>query len=818
MIDQYKKDNDLYSGFEPTDDDSNPFGDIDFEKLRSVFIKSIPWIILIIIFINLLAYLFIRWTPQVFKSSSSLKLEIKNEASLLGYNNIMGDMGDGQNANTISGEIELIKSRLFINKLIDEIGLDINYYYYGSVLVSERYKWSPFSVQYTIKNTGFNDKKINLDILNDKKFLLKYEYGNEAFSKEYGFGEKIENAHFIFTITLTDNYIGEENNGGYYFTINSRRATTRYLEENIEVTPQNLSAKTISISFTDNNKHKARDLVNAIDTIYLNYTQEKKNIENKQKIDFLNKQLGQTKARLESFENFFESFTIENKTVSVDKDVSRMIEFINSIDSQRFVTQQQLTKINTLHKILSIDTVVETSNVPLFEMPREIREAIIALNEVYISNQLLLSSYKENTQAYKKKKGEIDLLKTNVTNLIQGYQKKYSADIAYFKNRKESLTKGFKKLPSKGTEYSKKKREFDLQEQFYLDLQKRKTEFEIAEAGTRPDFVILSPASLPQASIYPEKLMVYGIGAVASIILSLLFIGIGYLLHNKITSQSELEKLSSAPILGSIPYSKESDFPQSTLVINKNPKAGITEAFRSIRTNMEFLRPNKNNRVISVTSTISGEGKTFISINLGGIISMSNKKVVIVDIDMRKPNVHHAFDDDTQNFGLSTILINKSTIDECIKPTPMENMDFIAAGPKPPNPAELIMSEEFDQFLEVLKQKYDVIILDTPPVGLVTDGILVMKKVDLPIFVLRAEYSRKSFLKNINRLVKTDKFTDLSLILNAIQTSRHQGYGYGYGYGYNSRYNANYDYYGGGDSNDSTSTASIKKIFNKMKG
>ena len=397
------------------------------------------------------------------------------------------------------------------------------------------------------------------------------------------------------------------------------------------------------------------------------------------------------------------------------------------------------------------DSVIKLSQLPILEIPEQLKINIDELNQLIIDNQLLLSSYKENTQAYRIKKQRINYLKGEITNMMEVFRKNYNDELNSLYTRKLELLKNFESLPSKGTEFNKYKRAFDLEEQVYLSLQQKKTEFEIAEAGTKPDFVILSSASLPHEPIYPNTLLVYAIGAVAGFVLSLLFIGVKYLLHNKITSQVELEKISLAPILGAIPYYKDADLHLSNLVIDKNPKSGITEAFRSIRTNMEFMRPNQKNRVISVSSTISSEGKTFISINLGAIIAMSNLRVIIVDIDLRNPNIHHAFDEENTTRGVSTILINKNAIADCIRKTELDNLDFLAAGPKPPNPAELILSTEFDDMVERLKEQYDVVILDTPPVGLVTDGILVMKKVDLPIFVVRADYSKKSFIYNINR-------------------------------------------------------------------
>lgn len=194
---------------------------------------------------------------------------------------------------------------------------------------------------------------------------------------------------------------------------------------------------------------------------------------------------------------------------------------------------------------------------------------------------------------------------------------------------------------------------------------------------------------------------------------------------------------------------------------------------------------------MSVTSTISGEGKTFVAINLSGVIALSGVKVVIIDLDMRKPKIHRAFDVDNE-VGMSTILIGKNTVEQCIHKTSIDSLDFISAGPTPPNPSELILRDEFDKTLKHLHTIYDLIFIDTPPVGLVTDGIIIMKKVDQPLYVVRAEYSKKGFEKNINKLVINNNFKNLGAILNGFDNSIGYGYGYKYGYGYGYGYGSGY--------------------------
>ena len=200
---------------------------------------------------------------------------------------------------------------------------------------------------------------------------------------------------------------------------------------------------------------------------------------------------------------------------------------------------------------------------------------------------------------------------------------------------------------------------------------------------------------------------------------------------------------------------------------------------------------------MAVTSTISGEGKTFIAINLAGVIAFSGKRVVILDLDMRKPKIHIGFNVEN-NHGMSTILIGRDKVEDCIMHSTLPNLDFITAGPIPPNPAELIINPRMDQLIESLKTKYDIIICDTPPVGIVIDGIPVIQRADYPLYILRANYSRKMFIVQINKLMNDNKIKNISVILNGVEMSRVKygyGYGYSYGYGYGYGYSYGYGYY-----------------------
>ena len=759
--------------FKDIENNQPSFESIDFEKLKSVFLRSLPFFIIFFAVALVISTIAIRYTKQLFQSASVLQLDIKSDAKVFGFKSFDDDI------NNLAREIEIIKSKLFLNKVAETLNYKVSYYKYGDILFEERYGTAPFKIQLIDGVSSLFDKPIDLEIVDGTSYILQYELDGKITSNSFHFRDTASTDDLkIYAELTSDNYPNIV--GKYFFTLNTQGTILNYINKNLTVVPLDFKANTITISFNDYNSRKAQNIVYAIDTLYIYYTQLEKNKATKQKINFLNEQLTQTENKLTELENYFENFTIENKTTDLGVNLSKTIEILEQLDSQRYITQQKIKAYNDAYdQIIKENTVDFNPTSTLF--PNDVKQEFDRLVALFEDKEILLSSYNENTFAYQKKNQEINFLKDRLIKFIESTRVQLYENLDDIKTKKSQLETKFVELPSKRTEFSKTERYYGLYEEFYLSLMKNKAEFELAQAGTVTEYRILSSASLPTEPISPNKIIYYGIGLVAGLFLSLIYLGIGYVLHNKINSQHELERLSSAFVLGTIPFYPMHKKTGSRLVVNNNLKSEISEAFRAIRTNLEFLNGHGKKPILAITSTISGEGKTFIAANLGGIISLLNNRVVMIDLDMRKPRFHEVFDSTDSTKGLSTILIKKHKMEECIHKTDLENLDYIPAGPIPPNPSELILGGQFEQLMDELGKKYDVIIIDTPPVGLVTDGIHALKIATIPIYVVRADFSKISFIKNINRLVKVHKLNNLALILNSMKsTSSGTKYSKGY--------------------------------------
>lgn len=743
---------------------------IDPDKLSMIVRKNLVWIILIFFATNLIAYLTLRWTKDVYESYSELKLDIKQDATGLGIKNIVED----QNLNVVSGEIEQIKSKLFFNRVIDSIDLWVGYYNIGNVLLEERYKSSPILVEYDHSTSAYQDVPIYFNFLDQDYYSLRLYKGAEPMKGK--FGEPININGFRMTIRKHNSSQAPDETD-YFLILHSRPRLLEYLSNNIQVDPLNFNANTIRISFQDYNARKAFDIINKVDSLYLGYSYEQKNLTNTQKIEWLNKELGQIEKKMEGVEHYFETFTLQNKSNDVEDDLKKTIYLINKLDSQRFELNKRVGELNTLIDDLASKNFALSFSHQLF-LPEYANRGLENLQRMIQEQNKLGLSYNENTFAFKQKENELNALRNSVFLQLSDLKKNWLKTLTELNVKKGKLERQFATMPDKNTQFSKQRRYYKLHEELYLTMMQSKAQFEITQAGTTPDFKILSPATFPTNPISPKRYMILGVGLVAGIALNFFFIGLLYLTHNKITGIQEIERSIHVPVLGTVPESRH-PLTDSPFHVIDNPKSMVSEAIRTLRTNLDFFATREANKIIAISSTVSGEGKSLLALNLGGILAQSKKKVALLNLDMRKQKALLPFAVSDPSKGISTILIKKNGWRDCVTKTPLPNFDYIASGPHPPNPSELLLNGEFSLLLDELKQEYDYIVLDTPPAGLVTDGIIAMKRADLCIYVFRANYSKTDSISVLRRIININKLTNIAVVLNALPvSSKSNGYGY----------------------------------------
>ena len=794
------------------DDDGDGFlSDLDFIRLLTIAQKQIFWLVFFFVFSICGAFFYLRYTEKVYDSDSIIKLDTKKEVSNLGLNGLSGNAEGGLQTSTsnLSGEIELIKSNMIFEKLIDILDLNLSFFAYGKVSYMERYKSAPFSVEFLSKKGIQYDTHYDVKIVDKKNFLFSKSNSTEVPIKAVS-GKPFKYQGAVMKITLNVN-LSNDDGGAYFFVLNSNEAILADLKNNLTVVILNVDAGTLKISYKSHNSLKAHDIVEAIDSIYQAESLAKSSKTQEQTLSFLESQLQETESNLDLYELQIESFARKNKTIDIKLDMAKSVEKVEIFDEELIALNQQVTLLDELKALINYDQDVKT-HIPSLSVlsDPQIVTGVVALNKLQIERELLMTSYNEGTYVIKSKDIEIMNLQKTLIELIKQNRRLVLKRVVELGTRVGKLDTLIDGLPRKDTEFNRLKRYFDLYEKFYLMLMEKKAEYGISKAGTVPEFTILSQPTIHTVPIFPNKVSVY-VGAVGFAFLASIFFLLGsYYTHNTISNLGELEKLTIATVLGVVPRYTKEKLEVSKLVVHLSPKSPLSEAMRTLRTNLEFMTSvSKQKRIISVTSTVSGEGKTFTAINLGGIIAMSGVKTIIIDLDMRKPKVNQAFGN-INDKGMSTILIGKHTLAECIHHAPIENFDYLTAGPMPPNPSELILLPAFDQVIAELQESYDMIIIDTPPVGLVTDGVIIMQKVDIPVYVIRADYSKKGFENNVNTLIRKNGFKNLTLILNSFNPNQGYGYGHKYGYGVGKGY-------GGGYYTDADKPSKLKEIYLKIK-
>lgn len=782
---------------------TNFSNDFDLGLFIHIVKRSSLWVILCTSLGLASAYLYVKYTAPVYKSSAIIQLSKSDNATkVLNVGNIYEEGG-------ILAEIELLRSKFLIKKAITTLPLDVSYFTKGNILTYEHYQYNAYLLgELVVHDSTILDHPVNISFLDQDVIDIHYNIKGREYNYKFGINDLVITDHFDCRIQMrnkeTINQLKDENL--FYFKFNDINTLTNKYAGKFTIQILNANAKTISISCIDNNPILAKDLVQAMADMFILYDLERRSKSAESILNFIDVQRDTVFEKLKSSETLLQTFQKENR-VNDMRDMSGIfIERLNERENELLELDIEQNLLNELERSTdkSIEDIDVYNLIPLLvgtDYENTLSELINDLHTLLLAREEIYFEVTPKNERVRALEYQIEIQKRLIIESIKTLNKRVGERKKYIQSQLDEFENNFFGLPAKELEFARIQRLFNINEKYYTKLLEKDIEYRISLAGFVPENRILEDPRLPSHPISPKVNVIYTSFLMVGVLFSLLIIVIKYLFHNNITSLNDISKLSNASIgiLGMIPkYKKE--IPVSQLLVDKSPKSLIAESFRTVRTNLQFIDNTTGSKVIAITSTISGEGKTFVAINLAGIIAFSNKTVLVVDLDMRKPKIHLGFG--VENIrGMSTLLIGKDNFSDCVQHSKLNNLDFITAGPIPPNPSELIISEMMDVVLEEFKSKYDVVIIDNPPVGLVTDGITMIQKADYPIYIFRADYSKKQFVQNVDRLINEHKFTKISTILNGVDIDRNKygynyGYGYGYGYGYTDRgYGYGYGYY-----------------------
>ncbi len=766
--------------------------DFNLGLFLSIVRKSLVWALLLFGIAIGLVLLYLRYTPATFKASSTLMLKAEKTADILGLDGLLS-----ANYDDLLREIEIVKSSLLLNRALARVQLDISYYLEGrsGFLSTEVYHGSPFEVEIkTINDPEIYNSEIHINFIDKTKFTLIYTYKNQQQTETFIFNDYFQSKTGAFEIKVSLNpalkgnfaeYAGKP----YFFTINDKKLLMEKISSSITVEPLSTTTKTLRISYIDQNKLKAQDIVSAVTSEFILYNVERKMESAVNILNYIDQQIDTFSMDLADYQDTLKKFRVENGFIDPTIAMGRLVEQIYNLEVKEFELDGQTKTANWYFEYLDNLKDLRTISPSLFTSETDGLYGLVEdLKDIEIERDQLLLDVSAGHPKVIMVTRRIDEIQNQLYNEIQNLLIKLDFERDNVIKQHDKFMAELLGMPEKEAEFIRLDRRYKLTEEIYLSLLDKQAQYAIARAGIVSDYIILDGASTSNVPTSPKKAIIWLISIAIASILSVLIMAFRYMLHTTITSIDDVKRRTKAIILGMVP-TVYSEIPSTSIVVNQNPKSIVSEALRSLRANMQFLSKGDDPKTVAITSTISGEGKTFIAINLGAIIAFLNKKVIILDLDMRRPRLSKIFNVPNDK-GMSTMLINKHTIAECVQDTEIGNLKFITSGPIPPNPAELILSDRLKEVVEELKKEYDFIVFDTPPLGLVTDGLEVIKKADYPIYIFRADYSDNAFITNLDKLIDENGVKNLSVILNDVGRGvsgyyyGYGGYGYSYGYGY----------------------------------
>ncbi len=745
------------------------------------------------------SFIYIRYTPPIYQTSAILQIGSEDKARTILMTKSYFD-------DDIAEQVELMRSQVFLERALKRLPLEISYFSKGRFLNFELYRNTPFKVNAKVKCPSIYGVPIYVNFIDDKRVIISYSTDGENY-KEYEIpvGQISSFPEMeLSVIILNHKAIDEQqrlfSKNSSFFVINNPGNIVADYSDNLKINVLSSAAKTIQITYEGKNAQKAADIVNSISEEFGIYEIEKKTESANKMLSFIDSQLDMVFQKLSESEIELENFkrthqideiipsplpSIQNRINDIESQIIKLdIEESIYREIEKNLKEEEQTDIYKLVAILSGS-----------EFQENISRMLTALQELLLEREKLLYEVTPGSRQILSLDHQIDIQKRLILESISVLKSNITSKREELKSKINQYEQHI--IDQRGeyshTELSRLQRIHSINERFYNQLLEKKAEHSIAIAGFVSQSVILERAHAPSRPVLPKPRNVY-----LSSILAAFFLGTGiillrYLFYNEISSLRDIVKYTNAPVLGLIPkYKKE--IPPSLFLVSKKPKSLIAESLRSIRSNLQFIDNKPGSKLIVVTSTISGEGKTFFAMNLAGILAFSNKKVIVIDLDMRKPKIHQSFDVKNKK-GISTILSGIDKAGECIQSSKVKNLDFITAGPIPPNPSELILNQNMKDLIAWLKKEYDFIIIDTPPVGVVTDGMNCLLMADYPVYLFKANHSKRIFIQNLNRLIFDNKISRMSLVLNAVayesfNYSSGQVYSYvshskmGYKYGY----------------------------------
>lgn len=707
----------------------------------------------------------------------------------------------------ISGKVQEVllnlKSRKHHEKVVDSLDLYLNYLKQGRFYKTDIYGSNPFKFVGLDSAFQVTGQPIKINFIDSKSFTLSHDFGeatsvtaqnfkskavkpitiaNATFTKPFQLGEYINLPYLKGSITLNANAkvaAGQT----FFIQYTNFDATVSGFSSSYVVTNES-NSPLLSMRLSNKNKTKIVDYLNTSVSILDHDQLARKNLYATNTVAFIDKQLARVKSQLSRKADSLNDFKRQNKIFDLETESTLLSGKIQDYNSQKELLNQSLLSYDLLKNYLLTSKDFTSFPAPALNgiSDGNITASITKIVQLSIQKSTLEASVRDNVSVFGDLNNQIESLKNVVLENIASVKNNLGYQIQAINTNIYSTERAFSIMPENSQKLEAIEREYLLSQGTYNLYLAKRGEADLIKASNISDIVLIEPAKdVGQARNAVNLNIRYIFAVFAALIPILLLAFIITFFDNKLHAPNDLEKLSSVPLLGVV---GKNDTENNLAVFNK-PKSAIAESFRAIRSSLQFMYKKhqlEGTKTVMITSSISGEGKTFCSINIASVFALSGKKTVLVGLDLRKPKIFDDFDINN-NIGAVNYLIGQKSLAAITQKTKVDHLDVITAGPIPPNPSELLIGDQMDRFMEELKAEYDYIVLDTPPLGLVADALELIEYADASLYVVRQDYTKKEMLTLINEKYKKEDIKNISFLYNFYDQKAKYGYGYGYGYG-----------------------------------
>lgn len=769
-----------------TADKNQPF---NLQETLKPYLKRWWWFFLSGFLFLVLAILVIKASKPVYQVQSTVLIkDAKNSSGGSDIGGVLQELSSfgGMKTSSVDNELEIFQSKKLMTDVVRALNLQTNIFATDRFKKIELYKITSPIVVNVVNEKQFVDqpkKPLHLTLENDKITLSSKELKKNIVS---GYGRLISLPYANIIITKNPNFIKQSikdvDLNHLEIEVAAIESKVADLQSDLEVDLANKDVTVIKLEMKYPQVQKAEDILNTLVSVYNRDAVADKNTESEKTLEFIDDRINKISVELGDVENTKEDFKTKNKITDLYTEAKIDLETSAMAKEKELELQGQLELTNSLLGFVSKQSDNQLLPVNIGLNDSEASQNIILYNQLVTQRRRLLENATAENPTVVDISNQIHALKSTVIqSLVKTKQGLELAKNEYTIAQNQILGK-VSQIPSLEKVFRNIERQQNLKEGLYLLLLRKREETAISQSIVVPKARVIDAAYADEKPVSPKKLIILGFFMILAFLIPFAYIYLRELFNNKFRSKQELESLISEPVIAELPniHRNESD------VIRHNDLTPMAETFRILVTNLKFMLPYKQDaKIIFVTSTVKGEGKTFVSLNLAITLASGNDRVLIIGSDIRNPQLQRYDPSKKRAKGLSEYLYDSSiTTDEIIYKSQFDSTcDVIYSGMIPPNPAELLSNGRYSELLETLKQDYDYIILDTAPLLLVTDTLLISQLADTFVYVVRADFTEKSLIDFANNLVATKKINNVAFVINDVKKDSF-GYGNKYGYGY----------------------------------